>query len=787
MKALHRSVQLVFLLCCFLQMVNGQALNQNVRGTVIDSDTRAPLPFANIIIKTTDPVMGATSDLKGVFRMDKVPIGRHDLQISYAGYETRVIAELLVTSGKEVVLEVALKEGVLEMEKVVVDAFMKKDKAMNSMATLSARTVSVEEARRYAGGFDDPGRLVSSFAGVSTDVIRDNTIIIRGNSPKGLLWRLEGVEISNPNHFANLTTFGGGGISSLSALMVGNSDFFTGAFPAEYGNAVSGVFDVKLRAGNNEKREHAFQAGTMGLDISSEGPLGRESSASYLFNYRYSTMALIRPVFPEEIKDFIPVYQDLCFKLNLPTSNKGVFSIWGLASEDGQDFHAEEDSTLWEIADDRLSGNMVQRMGGLGLNHRIIFQKDAYLNTSCALTSDYMFYDVDFLGDDQKFYESEYMDVNNYKYSLASVFNRKFSARHVNRSGFTLDNMHYNTTLKHAPVYDQGLILIADEDDASNILQIFSQSKFNLNHRWMLNAGLRGHYFDLNEEWVVEPRLGLSYTLAPAQTIGLAYGKHSRLEPLTLYFARVYDGASFNQPNQNLKISKAHHLVLAYDISFTPHLRLKVEPYVQYLFDVPVIPDSNFSVLNMEADWYFNEELINTGTGRNAGIDITLERFLKDGYYYLFTASFFDSKFKGADGIERNTRFNTQYVVNLLYGKEWVLGAQQNKILGVNGKLNFFGGKRTTLVDEMASTLVQDVVYQASSLYEEREPDKVIMNMTVNYRINKPQHSSIWSLQLMNMLLTPENYGDFYNYRTGKVERWEFAVPVPNFSYKIEF
>lgn len=731
--------------------------------------------------------MGAMSDLNGVFRMDRVPIGRHDIQVSYAGYETRVIAELLISSGKEVVLEVALKENVLEMKEVVVDAFVRKDKAINPMATLSARTVSVEEARRYAGGFDDPGRLVSSFAGVSTEVIRDNTIIIRGNSPKGLLWRLEGVEISNPNHFANLTTFGGGGVSSLSALVVGNSDFFTGAFPAEYGNALSGVFDVKLRSGNNEKHEHAFQTGTMGLDISSEGPLGKGSSVSYLFNYRYSTMALIRPVFPEEIKDFIPVYHDLCFKLNIPTKDLGVFSIWGIASEDAQDFHAEEDSTLWEMADDRLDGNMLQQMGGLGLNHRVILHKNAYLNTSCAVTSDHMFYGVDFLGDDHQFYESEYMSVRNTKYSLASVFNRKFSALHVNRSGFTLDNMRYNTTLKHAPIYDQGVVLVADEEDASNILQVFTQSKYNLTHRWMINAGLRGHYFDLNEEWVLEPRLGVSYTLSPTQTIGLAFGRHSRLEPLTLYFARVYDGGIFTQPNQDLKVSKAHHLVLAYDISFNPNLRLKVEPYYQQLFDIPVLPDSNFSVLNMEADWYFNEALINNGSGRNVGIDFTLERFLKDGYYYLFTASFFDSKFKGDEGIERDTRFNTNYVVNLLYGKEWVLGVQQNRILGVNARLNFFGGKRTTLVDEVASRLVQDVVYQSSHLYEMRESDKVILNITVNYRINKPQHASIWSLQLMNMLLTPENYGDFYNYQTGEVERWEFAVPVPHFSYKIEF
>ena len=303
----------------------------------------------------------------------------------------------------------------------------------------------------------------------------------------------------------------------------------------------------------------------------------------------------------------------------------------------------------------------------------------------------------------------------------------------------------------------------------------------------MVNAGLHGHYFDLNKELVLEPRLGLTYNIGKAQSVSFAYGKHSRLEPLTLYFARVSDGTNITQPNKDLKVSKAHHLVFAYDISFSPDLRLKIEPYIQFLYDVPVIPDSSFSVLNMEADWYFDKELINTGTGTNMGIDVTLERFLKNGYYFLVTASLFDSKYKGGDGIERNTRFNTQYVINVLYGKEWIIGKQNNKVLGVNVRMNYFGGKRTTPVNDLESDLAQDVVYEYSQLFEDREPDKLHVNATINYRINKKHHSSIWSLQMINLLMVKENYGLYYNYKTQQVERWEFAVSVPNISYKIEF
>ena len=767
--------------------VYAQKLTQVIRGQVMDIESQRPLAFASVVVITKDTLLGTIADDMGEFRFERVPVGRHDIKVSYIGYETKIIPELMISTGKELVLTIKMKEQISELEEVVVKAFTKKDKPLNSMATLSARTFSVEEARRYAGGSDDPGRLVSSFAGVTTENLRDNNIVIRGNSPKGLLWRLEGVEIPNPNHFANMSTFGGGGISALSALVLGNSDFFTGAFPAEYGNATSGVFDIKLRAGNNEKYEHALQLGTSGLDISSEGPFGKNTRASYLFNYRYSTLGLIKEVFPAEIKDFMPVYQDLSFKINIPTKKSGVFSIWGIAADDDQVTKAEQDSSLWEMPFDRMDFTFMQRMGGLGINHRLITKRDAYLNTSVALSGDQRKMEGGILGYDMNRYESEYTNARNYRFTFSSIYNRKFSSRHVNRSGFILENMHYNTILRYAPDYELGLISVADEKDDANMLQFFTQSKVNVTERFTVNAGLHGQYFDLNQELIFEPRLGLIYNIGKAQSLSLAYGKHSRLEPLTLYFARVCDGNNISQPNKNLKLSKSHHLVFSYDISITPDLRLKIEPYTQFSVDVPVIPDSSFSVLNIEADWYFNEELINTGSGRNTGIDVTLERFLKDGYYFLVTGSLFDSKYKADDGIERNTRFNTRYVMNLLYGKEWVLGQQNNKILGVNARLNILGGKRTTPVDEIQSVMAEDVVYDHSHLFENKESNSYFMSATINYRINKKNHSSIWSLQITNLLATKENYGLYYNYKTRQVEPWEFAVVIPGISYKIEF
>ncbi len=299
--------------------------------------------------------------------------------------------------------------------------------------------------------------------------------------------------------------------------------------------------------------------------------------------------------------------------------------------------------------------------------------------------------------------------------------------------------------------------------------------------------GIHGQYFDLNNESVLEPRIGATYKLTGLQSLSIAYGKHSRLEPLNVYFARVEMDNQVQNPNKKLDITKSHHLVLAYDLSINPDLRLKIEPYFQYLYDVPVINDSSYSVINMEAEWYFTNKLVNEGSGKNYGIDVTLERFLKNGYYYLVTGSLFDSKYTGGDNVERNTRYNTGYVINLLFGKEWLTGKNKNKIFGINGRLNIMGGQRITPVDEELSLNEREVRYNYNKIFEEQKANIYHMNVSVNYRINKKNHASIWSLQVLNAFGTKEDYGKYYDYKSNTIQEEQVVIVVPSISYKLEF
>jgi hypothetical protein len=566
---------------------------QTVRGTVAEATTQMPVPFATIQL-TGGAMPAGTITLTGILP------GRYDLQVSMTGYETNILKEIAVGGAKEVVLNILLKESVSALGEVVVTATVNKEQPINKMATVSARMLSVDEAARYAGGFDDPARLASAFAGVSSN-ISSNGIVVRGNAPKFLQWKMEGVEIPNPNHFADLSAFGGGGLTALSSQMLANSDFFTGAFPAEYSNALSGVFDMAMRNGNNKKHEHTFQLGAIGIDAASEGPFSKKCKASYLFNYRYSTLTLLAPLLPENAGGV--KYQDLSFKLNFPTKKAGTFSLWGIGLKDGSGAAAKTDSTLWKYVSDKEEQDVQQYMGAAGLSHKYFFSnKTTYLKTTLAATISGIDLATERLNANLALTPYNSIDSRNGNVVLSSFVNKKFNSRHTNRTGIILTGLTYNQVIKTRSVTTGALADIVNENGSTALAAAYTQSSVSISEKLLMNAGLTGQLFLLNSRYTIEPRLGLKYQQNAAQSFGLAYGLHSRLERINYYFTRNNTGALVNK---NLDFTRAHHIVLSYDRRLSKNTHLKVEPYYQQLFSVPVVAGSSFSFINMQSDWFF--------------------------------------------------------------------------------------------------------------------------------------------------------------------------------------
>ncbi len=784
----------LFLLIGLTINTQAQDLVQTVKGKVIDADSKMTLIGVNVLIKTEDQMIGGTTDIDGLFKIKDVPVGRHDIEVSYIGYEPVMMNAIPLSSGKELFLNVEMTESTLDLKTVVVTAKHDKTKTINEMATVSARSFSVEETSRYAAAMYDPSRMVQNYAGVtisggSSDLF--NEIIVRGNSPRGVLWRLEGIEIPNPNHFGSMGN-SGGAISMLSSSTLSNSDFYTGAFPAEFGNATSGVFDLNMRNGNNEKNEYAFMFGALGVEFAAEGPFSKKSRASYLINYRYSTLSLLEAVGLNPAGDVLPKYQDLSFKINVPTKNAGVFSLFGLGGKNTATFAAVADSLAWDDEDDKYGFTENQTVGTIGLSHKFILTDKSYLKTVAAASheayvDDYYYYDEK---DNYNRVVDEENRFDNNTFRITSTYTNKLNSKNTIRAGFILSHMSYdfNSLINE----DDVLTTYLKNKGDTQMFQSFVHWKHRFDDKLTMNAGAHYTRYFLNGNQSIEPRLALKYQYNPRESISAAVGIHSKPEHVAFYLVEESFGNQQRKtPNKNLDIVKSMHAVLGYDRKIGDNMRLKAEVYYQHLYDVLVDKDSAGigSIVNVADIWDIlgGGEADNSGTARNYGLDLTVERFFNDGYYFMFTGSLFDSKYKAKNGKTYNTRYNSNYQMNLLGGKEFKVGKNKNSTFGINGKVLFAGGNRVTPIDLDASITKGETVWERERFLEGQAPAYFRFDIGLKYKINKKRMTHTIGIDVQNV--SNRQNVDFSVFDSGSntIRDYYQTGLFPNFNYRIEF
>ncbi len=784
----NRFILLSFLLG-FSVLLRAQAPTQTVRGTVVDKISQAPLPGAIVVIVNSEPLMGVSTNEEGKFSFSKVPVGKQTLKISFIGYKESVMQNLSVNAGKELVLNVSLEEDIKAMDEVVVSAKVEKNKPLNDMSTVSTRAFSVEETQKFAAAVNDPARMATSFAGVVGGNDGANMISIRGNSPNGLLWRMEGVEIPNPNHFSNVGT-SGGGIAIISAQLLGNSDFSTGAFAAEYGNALSGVFDLRLRKGNNQKREYTLQLGVLGADVATEGPFKKGYDGSYLVNYRYSTLNLLGKI-GVPIGDANTIFQDLSLNVSLPTKKLGTFTVFGFGGISNQSTSAQKDTAKWREDDfTRLNTNFYSNTGAIGITNTRLFQNHSYLKTALVFSGIQNGYSQEKMHVDFDGFTKEYEQVfSQTKVTLSTTYTKKISARSNIRSGFILNELGYNLVQKDN---EDTTVLIPriQVKGSTQTAQVFFQWNYKLSEKLTTNVGL--HYFQLflNNSNSLEPRASLRYEFNPRNNITFGYGLHSQLQPIGVYFAQsqASDG-TYNRPNKDLALSKAHHLVLGYDWSINSYSHIKTEVYYQHLFNVPISKDtaSTYSILNA-TDGFATDPLTNKGLGRNYGLELTYERFMHRNLYYLVSASLYDSKYQTAKGQWFNTRFNTNYALTVTAGKEWTLSEKRkSRVIGFNVKSVYVGGMRYTPINLNASIAKGETVFDDSKTFEEKNPDYYRLDIRISLKRNYKKVTGTLALDIQNTINRKNVGGQYFDVNTGKIKYWYQAPLIPVLSYRLEF
>lgn len=778
---------------CIRSTGYAQGISQTLRGTVIDKQTQQTIPGASVTIIGQNKATVTNS--AGKFRITDVAPGRYEVSFSFIGYATYVASNVEVTSGKEVVLDIGLVESAGSLNEVVVQGGSRKHETVNQLATVSGRSFTVEEVNRYSGGRSDPSRLAANFAGVSAPDDSRNDIVVRGNSPTGVLWRIEGLNIPNPNHFSTLGTTGGSA-SALNTNILRNSDFLTSAFPSEYGNANAGVFDLGFRTGNTEKRENTVQLGALtGLEAMTEGPINKEKGSSYAVAYRYSFTGLAQSLGITVGTAATPFYQDLSFKINSGEGKAGRFTLFGLGGTSNIDILHDK------VDEDDIFGNpkrdsyMKSRIGLIGLKHFIRVSSKSYFNTVIGATYADTRQELDSIGGPVPARVVE-TNVTQSRYSINTSFNTTLSPTLFLKVGAMEELIDVNLFYRDRVSPPHNWRQIWDFKGNTSLIQGYAHLKYNVSERLTANIGLHTQYFTLNDSKSLEPRVALKYQLTGKSSLTAGFGLHSQMQPMDVYFYQSQNpDGTFDRSNQELDFTRSQHYVLGYEVLPVKNWRIKAEVYYQRLYNVPVSDTlSSFSMLNAGArSYYYNEagHLNNSGTGFNYGAELTIERFFSDGYYGLFTGSLYNSKYKGSDGIERNTGFNGKYVYNILAGREWKIGKTNNNKFSLDMKLTQAGGRYTTPVDYAASVRSNREVLQGDEgAYTLRNKSFFRLDVKGGFTFNSRKRKLSQSVFLDIQNLTNNKnvlVEERYNPATERIGTAYQIGLFPNFVYKVQF
>ncbi len=771
-------------------LINGfnQDLTTSIRGTITDKASQAPLIGVNVILIGSDPIKGTITDFNGEFLLKDIPIGRQSLQISFIGYESQTLNNLLLKSAKELEINISLSEKLSELKEVVIKSSDKRD-VINKMNTVSSRTISTEEATRFSGSLQDPARMAQNYAGVSGASDDRNDIIIRGNSPLGVLWRMEGIDIPSPNHFSTIGTTGGP-ISMLNINNLKNSEFLTSAWSAEYGNALSGVFDLQLRKGNANKREHIAQVGFNGFELGAEGPFSKKSRSSYMVNYRYSTLGVLQGLGVDlGTGAAVPEYQDLTMKLDFPTKKAGIFSLWGIGGVSYINFPPDttnDENNLFGSEDEHsIFGS---KTGVIGLTHKYFINTNTFTKLVLTANTTNSTGSVDSV-DKTTGNKTPLRAFNRTlsRYSFHAKINQKINAKNNWNAGLigNLFGMNFVDSLKDNGQYKQQTKFTGN----SMLFQGYAQWKHRFSELTSINIGLHGQHFVLSNTSIVEPRIGITHQLNERNKIIAGIGHHSQTQAINIYFRSDLDGDDPTAlPNKNLDFSKAIHTVLGHELFLGDNTRLKTEIYYQHLYSIPVENTySSFSMLNEGANFTLpnNTNLINEGTGTNYGLEITFERFLSKGFYFLFTTSLFESKYTGSDNIERNTAFNSNYVVNFLTGKEFNL--TDKFALTLDGNLTTTGGQPFTPVNLDLSRQFEVEIRDQSNAFSDRYKNYFRLDFKVGFRFNTSKVTHEFSFDIQNITDNKNVFFEGFNANTGNLGTTYQRGLFPIALYKLYF
>jgi len=754
----------------------GAQTTSTLEGTVTDATTHTPITGALIEVVLTDTVFTSASNEQGRYRVVNVPTGIHAVRVQLRGYDGVLVPEVWVRLGKTEVVDVALRPVAKDLGEVMVQGL-----APQPLATISSHTLTVEQTLRYPATFFDPARLMMSYSGVASVNDQANHFSVRGNGPASNAWLLEGAEIVNPNHLTNAgtqsdyPTLSGGGTTILSAQMLGTSRLLMGGMSAPYGNALGGIMDMRLRRGATDGQAFTVQAGLIGIDLSTEGPFRKGGKASYLVNYRYSTLGLLSAA-GVELGDEAITFQDLSFHVSLPIADKGLITVFGMGGNSSNRFDAK-DSTEWEFDKDSQNIDYTSRMGAAGMTFRMGLGTKAVWRTTAVISEN-----------DQERKEDGPFDLRRgYAYVRSALDERKLTIVSDVRgaSGARLTYQVGGSAMERTMRKDLGI----PEVVVGWLIRPYAQTSYALTERLQAEVGLAYSHYTYNASDVVEPRLALRWGMRGGRSLSVSAGQRGQLPNVQLFPVASTPTLAIYPliDNRSVGMTRAQELVLSYDHPFRSYLVFHAEAYMQHQQQVPWGENGAYSTTYFQRaslvngwDNYYILPFTGRGEAWNKGLELSLAHSFHKGFFYQVNGTLLDARYTDVIGAGKDTRWNTRAMGNLVMGREFAKEKEGKKrTWGVNGRINFTGGQRYTPSPSYPTQIVEPYSAQYNTTSR--------LDLRIYLKRERKGHTGMWALDLLNATNAQNAAYKYYDTRKGEVVTQYQLGLIPNVSYRIEF
>ncbi|HYG03283.1 MAG TPA: TonB-dependent receptor [Chryseosolibacter sp.] len=747
-------------------------VNSVVRGRVTDQFDK-PLPGATVSLQ---PSLTTTSDESGTYSMS-IPAGRYTIKVTFTGFKTEK-HELLVIAGKQSVVNFRLMPGETLLDVVEISGGARELSGLQSL--------SIEKALRIPANYLDPVRALTAYPGVIATSDQNNSIMVRGNSPNGLLWRLNGLDIVNPNHLSNAGTLSdrpaanGGGVNILSAQMLGHTDLYAGYIPARYGNTLAGVIDMSMRDGNRNNFEYTAQASLIGLDLAAEGPISKSGTTSMIANYRYSTVGLLSSV-GVNFGDEEIAFQDVSFSIADAKPSGERLAFFGFFGDSRNQFDRKKPAE-WQEDKDRYNIDFDALTYGLGWTYEKPTRSGKLKMGAAWSSSDQEREAIvsDEIPHLQKTLVRDQYATENGLFSSSIGYDMEIGDKSMLRFGVMTNYISSTYDVLRAKAC---IICASQEVNAVKgtmeglLLQPFVSWHSQIGKFVSLDMGTRFLYFTYNDTKSIEPRLNFTIDRHQRSEWNVGYSLISQQQ-----LSQVY----LTPGNSLLDFTRSHHLDASHRYKISDMAFVRTGAFYQYIFDIPVErTSSSFSALNL-LEALPPDDLISSGTGKNYGVDISVENHFFERSYLIAGGTYYESKYTGSDQIERNTPFNGNFTLNGVYGTEWNKPSR-NRTIAFNSRVLYIGGLRFSTIDIPESQSSGETIYNTSDPYTQRLEDYFRIDFRISFRKNKAGYTRTLALDVQNVFGKENEAYPYYDFMQEKVIMKRHLGIIPIIVYRIDF